>query len=262
MPEKLTILIPTLNEEENLPSCMASIGDLADELLVLDNYSSDRTVEVARSHNAVIHQRNFDNFSANKNAALPLARNNWVLVVDADEHLTPGLREEIRGLLRNVPEHDAYAIRRDAFVCGKKVRCWSRDWVVRLFRKDKARYSTQTLVHEHLQVQGSIGRLRSPMQHFTFRSFAQYLPKLDAYTTLAAQEAHAKGQRAAFIELFLYPPARFLKTYLLRGGILDGAPGFIIAWLSAYSSFLKFAKLRELQDSKQVPKRANADHQE
>jgi glycosyltransferase involved in cell wall biosynthesis len=245
--EKLSVFITTYNEESNIGPCIDSVGDLADEILVLDNASTDRTVEIARSRRARIEQRPFDDFSTNRNAGLEHLKNLWVLVLDADERLTDSLREEIRQKLSQQPEKDAYAIRRDTYFQEKKVRCWSGGWVLRFFRKDKARYSSEKTVHEELIVRGNTGRLKEPLQHFTFKSFGQYLPKLQLFATMAAQDAFRHGKRASWIHLLLYPPSRFLKTLVLRGGLLDGIPGFQIAYLSAYSAYLKFAKLRELQ---------------
>ena len=250
MPEKLSVLILTCNEEENIQECIASVGDLAGDLLVLDSLSTDRTVTIATSLGARIVQRQFDNYPAQRNAGLHLLENEWVLTVDADERLTPALREEIRSLLQTDPPLDAYRIGRDTYFRGRKVRCWSGGSVVRLFRRSKASYASHRLVHEELVVSGRIGTLDAPLLHYTFRSFSQYLPKMHSFSALSAQEAFQKGQRASWTGLFFLPPARFLKTYLLRGGILDGIPGLLIAGLSAYSSYLKQAMLWEMQNQR------------
>jgi hypothetical protein len=244
----LTVLIPTFNEAENIRECIESVADLASEILVMDNFSSDETPEIARHLNATVHQRAFDNFSTNKNAAIELAACEWILILDADERLTPALREEIATVVAS-PTAEAYGIDRETYFCGARVRCWSGKSVVRLFRKGRAHYNLAKLVHEELAVDGRIGSLKNPMLHYTFRSFEQYLPKIQAFTSLAAQEEFKKGKRTGLLSLLLYPPMRFLKTYALRGGIFDGIPGILIAWLSAYSIYLKHAKLWELQKS-------------
>jgi len=247
MPQQLSVLILTYNEEENIAACIDSIGNLADELFVLDSFSTDKTVEIANSKGAQVSRRPFDNYSAQRRAALELLQYEWVLMLDADERLTPSLQEEIRTVLHENPGHDAFSIRRETFFKGGRVRCWSGGSVVRLFRKCKGNYATDKLVHEKLLVSGSVGRLRSPILHLTFRSFSQYLPKLQSYSLLSAREAFQKGHRASWISFLVYPPARFLKSYLLAGGILDGIPGVLIAGLSAYSSYLKYALLWEMQ---------------
>ncbi|MCI0601588.1 glycosyltransferase family 2 protein [bacterium] len=246
----LSVVIPTFNESQNIASCIQSVQDLAQEILVMDNFSQDGTPEIARLLNARVHQRAFDNFSANKNAAIELALNDWVLILDADERLTPALRNEIQNTLNSPAGADAFRIKRDAYFCGKKVRCWSGKSVIRLFDKRKAAYDSAKLVHEELVVRnGTIDSLLHPMEHYTFRSFEQYLPKVHSFTSLAAREAYEKGKRVSWFSLFLYPPLRLLKTYFVKAGILDGIPGLIIAWLSAYTVYLKMAKLWELQNS-------------
>jgi glycosyltransferase involved in cell wall biosynthesis len=244
----LTVLIPTFNEKENIRECIESTADLATEILVVDNFSDDGTPEIAKSSGAKVHQRKFDNFSANKNAAIDLATCEWILILDADERLTSALREEIVAVLKST-KADAFAILRKTYFCGRQVRCWSGKSVVRLFRKDKARYNPSKLVHEELIVNGATEALRNPLEHYTFRSFKQYLPKIQSFTSLSSREEFEQGKRTGVFSLMLYPPMRFLKTYIIRGGILDGIPGLLIAWLSAYSVFLKHAKLWELQRS-------------
>src|SRR5688572_17640203 len=170
MNDTLSVLIPTQNEEGNISGCIDSVREIADEILVVDNFSTDKTAEISRAAGAIVHQRRFDHFAANKNAGIDLLRNDWVLILDADERLTPVLREEIRNTILK-PQADAYAILRDTFFCGRMVRCWSGKVVVRLFRKGKARYDSERFVHEHLIVQGRTGTLRNPMEHYTFRSY-------------------------------------------------------------------------------------------
>ena len=247
MPENLSVLIPTYNEEENISACLESIGDLASQILVFDSFSTDRTVEIARSHGAEIRQRKFDNYASQKNEALRFLVQPWILVLDADERLTSGLREEIRAILKSGATYDGYRIRRETWFRNRKVRCWSRDWSLRLFRTGKASYEPKKLVHERLVVNGKTSRLEHPLEHYTFRSFSQYLPKVDSFTSLAAEEAVARGEKASLLKILFYPPARFLKTYFLRGGIRDGIPGLLIAWLSAYTTYLRYAKIWELQ---------------
>ncbi len=250
MPEKLSVLIPTLNEEENIAECISSLDALAEEIVVLDSYSTDHTVEIARSCGAVVHQRRFDNFAAQKNAGFDLLANDWVLIVDADERLTDALRAEIRAHLDRAPDKDGYRIPRDAYFAGRRVRCWSGGSVLRLFRKSKAKYAADKTVHEELELQGSIGALENPLLHYTFRSFDQYLPKVYSFARLAAQDAYARGDRCNPGRLIFFPFFRFLRTYILKGGILDGIPGVLIAGLSAYSTYLRYAILWELQQNR------------
>jgi glycosyltransferase involved in cell wall biosynthesis len=246
----LSVIIPTFNEAPNIAECIHSVKDLAEEIIVMDNFSTDGTPDIARSFPVNVFQRKFDNFSLNKNAAIEKASHEWILQLDADERLTDELRNEIKTVL-NAPGADAYRIKRETYYCGRKVRCWSSKSVIRLFRKERAKYDPARLVHEELVVNGGpIPTLQHPMEHYTFRSFEQYLPKVHSFTTLAAREAFQKGNRSGWLEMSLYPPARFLRTYFFKGGILDGVPGLMISFLSAYTVYLKMAKLWELQNSR------------
>jgi glycosyltransferase involved in cell wall biosynthesis len=247
----LSVVITTFNEAENIANCIRSVDNLADEIVLMDNFSTDRTVEMARSLHSKVFQREFDNFSENKNAAIEKASNEWILILDADEQLTPELQREIKNRLASGSEVDAFRIKRDTYFCGRKVRCWSRGSVVRLFKKNHARYNPAKLVHEELIVDGGrVQMLQHPMKHYTFQSYEQYLPKVHFYTTLAAREAFQRGERASWFSLWLLPPVRFIKTYFFKSGILDGIPGLLISYFSAYSVYLKMAKLWELHASK------------
>lgn len=250
MSTPLSVIIPTRNEAANIQACIQSVGDLAQEIVVVDNFSEDATTQIAESMSARVFQRKFDNFSANKNAAIEKAVADWVLLLDADERLTPALRSEIATTIAT-PETsaNAFRIRRETFFKTRRVRCWSSSSVVRLFRRNKARYNSAKLVHEELLVDGSVDSLIHPIEHYTFRSFDQYLPKVHSFTTLAAIEAHQNGKRTGWASLAFLPPLRFLRTYLLKGGILDGVPGLIISSLAAYTIYLKHSKLWELQNT-------------
>jgi glycosyltransferase involved in cell wall biosynthesis len=246
----LSVVIPTFNEAQNIATCIESVEGLADEIIVMDNFSTDGTAEIARSLKASVFEREFDNFSVNKNSAIEKTAHEWILLLDADERVTPELRLEIKNILGS-PSAVAYRIKRDTYYGGRKVRCWSNKSVTRLFRKGNARYDAAKLVHEELVVNGgAVETLQQPLQHYTFRSFEQYLPKVHSFTTLAAREAFERGNRAGWLSLSLYPIARFVRTYFFKGGILDGVPGLVISWLAAYTVYLKLAKLWELQNSR------------
>ena len=246
----LSVVIPTRNEAANIAACIESVRDIAQEIIVQDNFSEDDTAHIAGSMSALVFQREFDNFSANKNTAIDRAANEWVLLLDADERVTPSLRKEIAATISSASAADAYRIKRDTYFAGRRVRCWSSSTVIRLFKKHRARYDPTKLVHEELVVEGgNIQTLRHPIEHYTFRSFEQYLPKIHSFTSLAAIEAFQKGKRFRWHSMLVYPPSRFLRTYFFKGGILDGVPGLIIATLSAYTVYLKQAKLWELQNN-------------
>ena len=249
MPAKLTVLVPTGNEEANLRACLESVR-WADELFVVDSFSKDRTVEIAKEFGARVVQHEYVNSAAQKNWAIPQATHDWVLVLDADERMTPELAEEVRALLAapGGPAAAAYRVSRRTFFFGREIRhCgWDTDSVVRLFRKDQARYPEQW-VHADMQVDGPVARLAGRLDHYTYSSMAQYFEKFGRYTTWAAKDLRERGRRATIFNLVTRPLARFLKMYFLRLGFLDGAAGAVLCGLAACSVFTKYAKLWEMQ---------------
>ncbi len=247
MSEKVTALIPTFNEEQVLGECLESVG-WADEIFVVDSFSSDRTRDIAREAGARILTHEYVNSAAQKNWAIPQAQHPWVLLVDADERVTPGLQEEIRSLLDSGPGHDGYWIRRCNHFLGKRMRHggWETDKVIRLFRRDRARYQTKE-VHAEIELPGPLPTLQHPLLHYSFRGFAQYWRKIQLYSDWGASQLWKEGQRAGWVSIGLRPVQRFLKMYVARAGFLDGIHGLVLAMLGAFSVFLKYAKLWEME---------------
>lgn len=245
--EPLTIIVPAGNEEENIVSCLESCRPLADELIVVDSFSADKTVELASPIADTVVQHEYVNSAAQKNWIIPQAAHEWVMIVDADERITPGLRAEIEAVLAN-PMHDGYRIRRLNHFLGKPIRhCgWNRDTVLRLFRKSVGRYQER---HVHADIEGckSVGMLRGQLEHHTCNDLTRYMVKHDRYTTWAAKDRAKRTPRVRWYHLSLRPAWRFFKQYILRLGILDGKAGLMICWLSAHSVFMKYAKLLEMQ---------------
>jgi glycosyltransferase involved in cell wall biosynthesis len=246
----LTVIIPTYDEEESLPDCLASVR-FADEILVVDSFSTDRTLEIARQHGARIVQREYGYSAQQKNWAIPQASHEWVLLVDADERVTPPLRDEILRLLEQGPAADGYWIRRSNFFLGKRIRfCgWGTDRVIRLFRRDVARYQDRQ-VHAEIDLPEPLPALASPLEHHTFRSFRQYWRKLDLYSEWGARQMYLEGRRAGGLQILLRPIGRFIRMYVLRLGFLEGAHGVALSLLGAFTVYLKYARLWEarLQD--------------
>jgi glycosyltransferase involved in cell wall biosynthesis len=247
MRAKLTALVPTLNEEEILRDCLESVR-WADEIFVVDSFSRDRTLEIAREFSARVVQHEYVNSAAQKNWAIPKAAHPWVLLVDSDERVTAELREEILGILEEGPHGDGYWIRRANHFLGRRMRyCgWETDKVIRLFRKDKARYQERE-VHAEIDLPGPLPVLRHPLLHYSFRSFSQYWRKMQIYSDWGASQLHREGKRAGWISIGLRPVIRFLKMYILRLGFLDGIHGLVLCMLAAFTVFLKYAKLWELE---------------
>jgi glycosyltransferase involved in cell wall biosynthesis len=243
--EKLSVIVPTFNEERNVGACLESVR-FADEILVVDSFSTDRTLEVARPLATRLLEHAYVNSAAQKNWAIPQAAHRWVLIVDADEQVSPELAEEIRGLLAAGPPHDGYVLRRLNHFHGKPIRHggWGRDRVLRLFDRGKARYEEKD-VHAEVEVRGSVSELVHPLLHETFTGFADYLEKMERYTRWGADDLHRRGRRARVTDLIVRPPLRFAKRYLLQGGFLDGMEGLMITGIDTWSVFLKYARLWE-----------------
>jgi glycosyltransferase involved in cell wall biosynthesis len=236
----------TLNEERNLAACLDS-ARWADEIIVVDSGSTDRTIEIARSYTECVYVVPWEGYGAARNLALARARGDWVLWLDADERVTPDLADEVRELLRrNDPAYAGYNIARRAYFLGKWIRhCgWYPSRVTRLFRRTSGRFS-ESRVHERLELNGVSGVTRNDLLHYTDPDLTHYLEKFNRYTSLAAQDLHVDGRRFSIGDLLFRPPFLFLKMYVLRLGFLDGIQGFVLSVLSAAYVFTKYAKLWE-----------------
>lgn len=242
----LTAIIPTLNEEGNLPDCLASVA-FADEIYVVDSFSTDRTVEIARAAGARVEQHAYVNSADQKNWAIPRATHEWILLVDADERVTPELEREVRQLLERGPESDGYWVRRANYFRGRRLRHggWESDRVIRFFHRDRARYQKRQ-VHEEIDLPEPLPVLRAHLRHYTFVSFDQYLPKVERYGRWGASQAFSEGKRASALTVLGHTWGRFVRMYVLRLGILDGGDGLVLALLASYSVYLKYARLWEL----------------
>jgi (heptosyl)LPS beta-1,4-glucosyltransferase len=245
----VTVLITCKNERANVGPCIDSAKGLADEVLVADSGSTDGTLEyVRRRGDCRVIEREYVTAGDFKNWAIPQASNPWILVVDADERVTPALAEEIRELLRRGAECDGYWVNRSNHLFGHRLRYtdWGRDSVLRLFRRDVCYYAGPSDHGEVVVTTGKIDRLRAALDHHTTWSWDSYMKKFDRYTRLQAEEWFADGRRPSYAKMLLNPPLRFLREFVLYRGVLDGAPGLQISLISAFYSFMKQARLWEL----------------
>lgn len=243
--EKLTAVVPTLNEEKKIGDCLRSLR-WADELLVIDSHSEDATVEIAREIADRVEFHTFEDFARQKNWCVRQSSNRWVLLVDADERVSSELRGEITRTLSS-PEHSGYWIPRKNHFLGRRIRGagWGGDRVLRLFDREKGRYP-ERIVHESLELEGSAGHLKSPLLHYPYDSLEEYWKKFHRYAWLSAEELRRQGRRGGIVPLVCRPPARFLRMYFLQLGFIDGAHGLILSGLSALQVFTKYARLWEL----------------
>jgi len=239
---RLSAVLITRNEEANLPACLASLAGLADEIVILDSESTDRTVAVAEAAGARVVRHRFDGFGAAKQRALELAIGAWVLSVDADERVTPALADEIRRVLATDPAADGFLVRRDVFFLGKRLRFggMGNDWVLRLFRRAGASFSASR-VHEHVMIAGRASRLGAALEHHAYRTLAEHVEKMNRYTDIQAQMKAGDGVRYRSW-MWVRLPWEVFARCVLRLGILDGTPGIMFATMSAYSAWLKYAK--------------------
>ena len=233
----------------NIRHCIESFHAIADEILIADSGSTDDTLDIARSFSKVrIIQREY-NFSGDfKNWAIPQASNDWVLIVDADERVTPSLADEIEFVLANNPDKDGYWIKRNNFIFGRRLNHGDAqtDSVMRLFKKELGRYVGPS---DHGEVEistGNIGHLQECFDHFCIWDYDTYFRKFQRYTTFQAQQWHEEGRDTSYFKLLIRPMFRFFREYILQGSIFDGKLGIQTAWMAAMYSFMKQARLWEL----------------
>ncbi len=244
--EKLSAIVTSFNEAINIRECLESVT-FADEVLLVDSFSTDSTLDLARQVPGVrILQREYFGSAAQKNWAMDQTVHPWVLIVDADERVTPGLAREIQDLLERGPEASFYSIRRRNLFLDRLIRHsgWSTDKVVRLLRRGAARYPRRR-VHADIRPEGPAPTLNSSLLHYTFRSLGQYLEKLHRYAEWGAADAYRRGKDSGALQLFFRPAWRFVRTYVFQAGFLDGRHGLVLCMLQAYGVFLKWAKLWE-----------------
>lgn len=242
----LSVIIPTFNEEENLPGCLDSVA-FADDVLVVDSFSEDSTPKIARERRVRFVQHEYVNSATQKNWAIPQAKHPWVLLVDADERVSPDLAREIERVLREGPSHKGFWIRRRNHFLGREMKHggWETDAVIRLFHRDIARYRDRE-VHSEIELPGPLPSLKAPLVHYSFRSWRQYWPKIEKYTDWGASQALRDGKRSGAFSILIRPFLRFMKMYVVRLGFLDGVEGAQLALLGAFSVYLKYSKLWEL----------------
>ena len=241
---KISATIITFNEERNLPRAIESLR-CADEIVVMDSGSNDRTTEIAEKLGARVVESPWPGYANQKNLAAEQATYDWILSIDADESLSEALEGEIWQLKKSGPQFDAYTMPRLAQYLGRWIHHsgWYPDRKVRLYDRRKARWEGP-YVHESVKVNGRIGHLQSNLLHFTCNSLSEHLKTMDRYTTLAAEQLLATGQKVTWGRLILEPPWTFFRTYVLKLGFLDGIEGLAIANMAALYNFVEYAKAR------------------
>lgn len=242
--EKLTAIIPTGNEINNIEEVIASVS-FADEILVVDSFSTDGTYEKAQKLATKVLQRDFNYPASQKNWAIPQAAHEWVLLLDADERVTPELRGEIQKTLENPPEAIVgFWIGRINHFMGKRVNYsgWRNDKVVRLFKKSHCRYEDKH-VHEEIITNGKLGRLKNKLHHNTYVSLDKYIEKMNRYATWQAKDYDKATGKLTAYHFIIKPFWGFFKHYIVQGGFRDGVVGLTIGYVQGYTVFMRYAKL-------------------
>jgi glycosyltransferase involved in cell wall biosynthesis len=245
---KISVTVITKDEEKNISDCLKSV-QWADEIIVVDSESSDRTVELAKQFTDKTFIRKWEGYVPQKRYALSLVSNEWVLSLDADERVTPELKDEILKL--SPGDFSGFRIRRKNFLLKKEITScgWEKDFQLRLFKKNKTDLN-ERLVHEKFVAQGKIDTLKNPMIHYTFSSFSEYFSKINHYTSLKAQELIQKKKRVGAWTIFSHTVSAFFAFFIFRRGFKDGVYGLIISLLHSVSTMMNYVKLWELQNRK------------
>jgi glycosyltransferase involved in cell wall biosynthesis len=242
----VTATIITLNESAHIEAALQSVA-WADEIVVVDAHSTDDTVEKARRFTDRVIVRDWAGYIDQKNYAASIATYDWIFSLDADERVTPELAAEIKALIASEPPRAGYRVPRVSHYLGRWIRStdWYPDYQLRLYDRRRAEWAGR-YVHESVQAEGEVGRLRADLQHYPYRDVSHHLQTIDKYSSLAARQMHEDGRRTGWLSMIVHGDAAFLRSYFLRGGFRDGVPGLIVSVLNTFYVMLKFVKLWEL----------------
>ncbi len=248
---KITAIIPTYNEEHNIEEAINSV-QWADEILVVDSFSTDNTIALAKELGARVIQREYEHSASQKNWAIPQATHEWIFLLDADERVDEALQQEIQTILKKEKiEEVAFWIKRRNFFMGTEIKYsgWQGDKVIRLFKRDECKYEDKS-VHAEIICNGKVGMLQNKLIHYTFKDIFHYLEKWDRYTTMSAKDRAKRGERPNIYHFLVKPAFRFFQDYFLKLGILDGLTGYILCTLSSMSVFMRYLKVRQFNQDK------------
>lgn len=249
----VSVVIIAKNEEKNIGDALESVKDFED-IVVVDSFSEDRTVEICRKYTDRVFQHEWQGYARQKQIAVDYAKNKWVFILDADERITPELKKEILQLFTDHGSritHNGFFVPRKNFFLGKWIRHsgWWPDYTLRLFKKDLS-FVEQREVHEKVIVKGPVDYLKNPMEHYTYRTISDYIKKMENYSTLSAQEMLTKNPYPSstflYLKMIISPAFTFIKMFFLKQGFRDGVHGLMLAVLYSIYTFLKYAKAWEI----------------
>lgn len=251
--KKISVVIITFNEEANIKDCLLSVQEVADEIWVVDSFSTDRTQAICETFDVHFVQHPFEGYSEQKNYADGLCRYDYILSLDADERLSPALIEAIKREKEAGFTADAYLFNRLNFYCGKAIRHggWYPDRKIRLWKKSAGKWSGDRL-HEVLTLASGAKtkKLEGDLLHYSFRSIAQHIAQINTFSDLKARMDHEKGKKSGLLKILTLPLLKFFSLWVIKGGIRDGYYGLVIAVNSAHFTFLRYTKLAELNKKK------------
>ena len=250
MKANLSVAIITKNEEENIRQCLESVS-FASQIILVDSGSTDSTLRIAAEFGCEIYSEAWRGFGPQKQFAIEKCRQPWILVLDADEWVTPALKEEIVSALKNPGDHVAFMVPRLSSFCGQYIHYsgWRPDYVTRLCRRDKAHFGGE-IVHESMIVNGNVGCLSNPIMHGSYKDLEHVLTKLNRYSTDGAESMLAEGRKSSLLKAILHGLWSFFFTYVGRAGFLDGRLGFILAVYNAETTYYKYLKLMMVSQNK------------
>ncbi|WP_457638846.1 glycosyltransferase family 2 protein [Persephonella sp.] len=244
----LSVAFISYNEEKNIKRAIDAVKDIAEEIIVVDSGSTDRTVQIAKKSGAKVFIESWKGFKDQKNSALQKCSKEWILFLDCDEIVSDELKQSIVKVLKN-PQAEGYYINRKTIYLGKPLNyAWQPDWKLRLVKKSANPKWEGGEVHEFLTVNGKTEKLKGFLYHYTYRDIKDHFTKVINYSYLAAVDMHKKGKQFRFHKLILNPVASFIREYFLKKGFLDGIRGFIVAVSATLYSFLKYIYLWELKE--------------
>lgn len=254
MPERISACITAGNEEHNIRRCLESVI-WADEIIVVDSFSKDRTIEICREYTDLVYQHHWLGYIGQKNLIKDLASGEWILFIDADEEISPGLRDEILEEFRSGrnTRHDGYEFPRMVRHLHRWIRHgdWYPDTKLRLFKKSRGRCGGRE-PHDRIEVDGSVKRLRNPMYHYTYTGIENQIASLNRFSSITAAGQFEDSRPMRWVDLLTRPFLRFLRGYVLKRGFMDGMPGLIVSVSNSFGVFIKYAKLWELYTNQRL----------
>jgi glycosyltransferase involved in cell wall biosynthesis len=252
----LTAILIAHNEELDLPRALASLEGIADEIILVDSGSTDRTCDIAREFGARVYARKLESWAEQKNYAASFASNDWLLSIDCDEELSPELRSSLRAWKQGTPDKAGYDFPRLTSYIGAWIKHsgWYPDYKLKLYHRGCGKFVNA--LHEDVKLNGPRGHLNGHLLHYTVRSFAEHKAKLDVYSTKAAEDMFARGRRGWRATMIFAPPWTIVQRLVFQAGVLDGQRGWLIAWMSAKYIYAKYRKLGRLLAGETLPHRA------